>query len=42
MPVINGYETAKEIKKTQPNICLVAVTGNDDEAEKNKCMELGF
>lgn len=42
MPVMNGYEAADLISKLEKNIYLIAVTGNDEETEKAKCLKHGF
>ena len=41
MPVMNGYETAKEIRKTHPNLPLIAQTAYALTEEKQKCYEAG-
>ena len=42
MPVKDGYETAREMKKININCSLIAVSGYDGQVEKNKSFEYGF
>ena len=42
MPVMNGFESAKLIKKLINPPYLIAVTGSDEESEKLLCLSIGF
>jgi CheY-like chemotaxis protein len=44
MPVLNGYETARRIKKRPwgEKTHLVALTGWGEEADRSKALEAGF
>ena len=41
MPGISGIETLKEIKKIDPNIPVIMVTGVSDEATAKSAIDLG-
>ncbi|MDD3393014.1 MAG: transporter substrate-binding domain-containing protein [Anaerotignum sp.] len=42
MPVMNGYEAAEEIRKTSPNIPIVAMTADVILGVKEKCAHSGI
>ncbi|MFO7688608.1 MAG: response regulator [Desulfobacterales bacterium] len=41
MPGIDGIEVLRRVKKTQPAIEVIILTGHGSETDKNVCMELG-
>lgn len=41
MPGIDGIEVLRRIKKTQPEIEVIILTGHGSETDKTVCMELG-
>ncbi|NJO69241.1 MAG: response regulator [Bacteroidetes bacterium] len=41
MPVLDGYETTKILKKHNPHIHVIAQTAFAMSDDKNKCMEAG-
>ncbi len=41
MPGINGIEVLQQIKKTNPNIEVIILTGHGSEADRETCMNLG-
>lgn len=41
MPGIDGIEVLRRIKKTQPEIEVIILTGHGSEADKTTCMQLG-
>jgi signal transduction histidine kinase/FixJ family two-component response regulator len=41
MPVLNGLETTKEIKKLYPNLIVIAQTAFAMEGDRNKCISAG-
>jgi len=41
MPVINGYDATREIKKTSPGLVVIALTAYAFDKDKNKCFEAG-
>jgi len=41
MPGIDGFEVLKQIKKRQPNIEVIILTGHGTEKDRETCMELG-
>lgn len=41
MPVINGYDATREIKKTRPELVVIALTAYAFDKDKNKCFEAG-
>jgi PAS domain S-box-containing protein len=42
MPVMDGYEAAKEILKIKPNLPVIALTAADQEDERAACQEVGM
>ena len=42
MPVLNGYETALEIRKTNTEIPIIALTAGIIQGEREKCIESGM
>lgn len=42
MPIMNGYEATTEIKKTNPNTIIIAITAGIITGEKEKCLEVGM
>ena len=42
MPTMNGYEATMEIRKTYPNIIIIAVTAGIITGEKEKCIAVGM
>jgi len=47
MPIMDGYDATLELKKKMkekiiPNIPIVALSANDQEADKQKCWEVGM
>lgn len=42
MPIMNGYEASKEIRKINPNAIIIALTAGAITGEKEKCMDLGM
>ena len=41
LPTINGYETTKEIKKTFPDLPVIAQTAYAFQSDRDKCFEAG-
>jgi len=41
MPVMDGYEATRKIKKLNPNIRIIATTANALTGDKEKCIEAG-
>ena len=41
MPGIDGIEVLKQVKQTNPNIEVIILTGHGNEADKQRCLELG-
>ncbi|MFC1839912.1 response regulator [Thermodesulfobacteriota bacterium] len=41
MPGIDGIEVLKRVKKNQPNIEVIILTGHGSEADREICMDLG-
>jgi two-component system sensor histidine kinase EvgS len=41
MPVMNGFEATKEIKKIRPNTTIIAQTAYSTNNEKEKALEYG-
>ena len=42
MPIMNGYEAATVIRKTNPNTIIIAITAGIITGEKEKCLEVGM
>uniref|UniRef100_UPI00374D20F0 ATP-binding protein n=1 Tax=Flavobacterium sp. TaxID=239 RepID=UPI00374D20F0 len=42
MPVLNGYETAQEIRMTDFKIPIIALTAGTIKGEKEKCLDAGM
>ena len=42
MPVMNGYDSSREIKKFDPNANIVAITGNPWSPSARKIVEEGY
>jgi CheY-like chemotaxis protein len=42
MPILNGYEVAKEIRKTDTTTPIIALTAGTIKGEKSKCLEAGM
>ncbi|WP_395048038.1 PAS domain S-box protein [Flavobacterium sp.] len=42
MPILNGYETAQKIRKTDKIIPIIALTAGTIKGEKEKCLETGM
>lgn len=42
MPVLNGYQTADEIRKTNQKVPIIALTAGTIKGEKEKCLESGM
>ena len=42
MPIMNGYEASTEIRKTNPNTIIIAITAGIITGEKEKCLEVGM
>ncbi|MGH2667228.1 PAS domain S-box protein [Flavobacterium sp.] len=42
MPILNGYETAQEIRKFNPTIPIIALTAGTIKGEREKCIESGM
>ncbi|MEI6140514.1 MAG: chemotaxis protein CheB [Mariniphaga sp.] len=42
MPIMDGYETAKEILKEKPDTRIIAQTAYAMAGDKNKCLQNGF
>lgn len=42
MPIMNGYEATTEIRKTNPNTIIIAITAGIITGEKEKCLEVGM
>ena len=42
MPVMNGYEATKKIKKNNPSTIIIALTAGVITGEKEKCMDIGM
>jgi len=41
MPGIDGFEVLKKIKKTQPDIEVIILTGHGTEKDRKTCMDMG-
>jgi two-component system, OmpR family, response regulator CpxR len=41
MPGINGIEVLRRVKKTNPNIAVIILTGHGSQADRETCMQLG-
>ena len=41
MPIMNGYETTKQIKEFRPELPIVAQTAYSTKADKNKAISAG-
>jgi len=41
MPGVDGFEVLKRVKKTNPSIEVIILTGHRGEAERKTCMEMG-
>ena len=42
MPVMNGYEATKKIKKNNPSTIIIALTAGVITGEREKCMDIGM
>ncbi|MEO8516717.1 MAG: PAS domain S-box protein [Flavobacterium sp.] len=42
MPILNGYETAQEIRKFDTKVPIIALTAGTIKGEKEKCIESGM
>ncbi len=42
MPIMNGYEATTEIRKTNQNTIIIAITAGIITGEKEKCLEVGM
>lgn len=42
MPVMDGYQTTHEIRKTNQDIPIIAVTANYSPGERDKCLQCGM
>ncbi|WP_162523799.1 PAS domain S-box protein [Flavobacterium sp. LMO8] len=42
MPIMNGYEATTEIRKTNSNTIIIAITAGIITGEKEKCLEAGM
>jgi PAS domain S-box-containing protein len=42
MPIMNGYETAEIIRKSDPKTIIIALTAGVITGEKEKCMDIGM
>jgi PAS domain S-box-containing protein len=42
MPIINGYEATTAIRKTHPNVIIIALTAGVITGEKEKCIDIGM
>lgn len=42
MPVLNGYQTAEEIRKMNTTVPIIALTAGTIKGEKEKCLETGM
>ena len=42
MPVMNGYEATTEIRKTNPNTIIIAITAGIITGEREKCVAVGM
>ncbi len=42
MPVLDGYDAARQIRKTNPDIPIVAMTANAIKGDYEKCIEAGM
>lgn len=42
MPILNGYQTATEIRKTNTTIPIIALTAGTIKDEKEKCIQAGM
>ncbi len=41
MPGIDGIEVLRQVKKTNPNIAVIILTGHGSKADRETCMQLG-
>jgi len=42
LPRMSGYDVAREIRKTDRDIVLIAITGYGQDDDKKRCLEAGF
>jgi CheY-like chemotaxis protein len=42
MPVMDGYEAARRIRATDPDVVLVAITGLGEEEDIKRALDAGF
>ena len=42
MPILNGYETAQEIRQFNTQVPIIALTAGTIKGEKEKCIEVGM
>jgi CheY-like chemotaxis protein len=42
MPVMDGYETCREILKFFPKLKIIGLTGHSAEIVQSKCLSLGM
>ena len=42
MPIMNGYKATTEIRKTNQNTIIIAITAGIITGEKEKCLEVGM
>ena len=42
MPILNGYDAAKQIKETKPDLPIVAISAFSGTEEKQRAFDLGF
>ena len=42
MPILNGYQTAEEIRKINTSVPIIALTAGIIKGEKEKCIQAGM
>jgi CheY-like chemotaxis protein len=42
MPIMDGYEAARQIKALQPSCCVIALTVHAGETERQQALQAGM